>query len=66
MTPLPALLPIGLRNVLGGTRHGQGGSRKAAKSAVDRLSVALAVTACITHLKHTAGSVITVDAGRYL
>jgi hypothetical protein len=64
MTSLPALLPIGLRNVLGGTRHGQGGSRKSAKSAVDRL-VALAGTACITHLKHT-GPLVTADAGRQL
>jgi hypothetical protein len=65
MTSLNALLLIGLRNVLGGTRHGQGGGRKAVKSAVDRLLVALAVTACITHLKHT-GSLVTADAGRQL
>jgi hypothetical protein len=28
--------------------------------------VALAVMACVTHLKHTIGSVITVDAARHL
>jgi hypothetical protein len=26
----------------------------------------LALMACITHLKHTTGSIITVDAGRRL
>ena len=26
----------------------------------------LAVMACITHLKHTTGSIVTVGAGRYL
>ena len=28
--------------------------------------VALAVTGCITHLKRTSGSIITVDAGQHL
>jgi 3-oxoacyl-[acyl-carrier protein] reductase len=28
--------------------------------------VALAVMACITHLRHTTGSVIAVNAGRHL
>jgi 3-oxoacyl-[acyl-carrier protein] reductase len=34
--------------------------------AVEADDVALAVMACITHLRHTTGSVITVDAGRHL
>jgi 3-oxoacyl-[acyl-carrier protein] reductase len=36
------------------------------KRAVEADDVALAVMACITHLRHTTGSVITVDAGRHL
>jgi 3-oxoacyl-[acyl-carrier protein] reductase len=36
------------------------------KRAVEADDVALAIMACITHLKHTTGSVITVDAGRHL
>jgi NAD(P)-dependent dehydrogenase (short-subunit alcohol dehydrogenase family) len=36
------------------------------KRAVTADDVALAVMACITHLRHTTGSVITVDAGRHL
>ncbi len=36
------------------------------KRAVEADDVALAVMACITHLKHTTGSIITVDAGRHL
>jgi hypothetical protein len=35
------------------------------KVAVEADDVALAAMACITHLKHTTGS-ITTDAGRYL
>jgi 3-oxoacyl-[acyl-carrier protein] reductase len=36
------------------------------KRAVEADDVALAVMSCITHLRHTTGSVITVDAGRHL
>lgn len=36
------------------------------KRAVEADDVALAVMAAITHLRHTTGSVITVDAGRHL
>jgi 3-oxoacyl-[acyl-carrier protein] reductase len=36
------------------------------KRAVEADDVALAVMACITHLRNTTGSVITVDAGRHL
>jgi 3-oxoacyl-[acyl-carrier protein] reductase len=36
------------------------------KRSVEADDVALAVMACITHLKHTTGSIITVDAGRHL
>jgi len=36
------------------------------KRAVEADDVALAVMACITHLKHTTGSIVTVDAGRHL
>lgn len=36
------------------------------KRAVEADDVALAVMACITYLRHTTGSVITVDAGRHL
>ena len=36
------------------------------KRAVEADDVALAVMASITHLKHTTGSVVTVDAGRHL
>jgi 3-oxoacyl-[acyl-carrier protein] reductase len=36
------------------------------KRAVEADDVALAVMACITHLKHTTGSIVSVDAGRHL
>ncbi len=36
------------------------------KRAIEAHDVALAVMACITHLTHTTGSVVTVDAGRHL
>lgn len=36
------------------------------KRAIEAEDVALAVMASITHLKHTTGSIITVDAGRHL
>ncbi len=36
------------------------------KRAVEADDVALAAIACITHLRHTTGSVITVDADRHL
>ena len=36
------------------------------KRAVEADDVALAVMAAVTHLKHTTGSIITVDAGRHL
>jgi 3-oxoacyl-[acyl-carrier protein] reductase len=36
------------------------------RRAVEADDVALAVMACITHLHHSTGSVITVDAGRHL
>jgi enoyl-[acyl-carrier-protein] reductase (NADH) len=36
------------------------------KRAVEAHDVALAVMASITHLTHTTGSVIAVDAGRHL
>lgn len=36
------------------------------KRAVEADDVALAVMACVTHLRHTTGSIITVDAGRHL
>ena len=36
------------------------------KRAVEADDVALAVMACVTHLKHTTGSIVTVDAGRHL
>lgn len=36
------------------------------KRAVEADDVALAVMACIIHLRHTTGSVVTVDAGRHL
>jgi 3-oxoacyl-[acyl-carrier protein] reductase len=36
------------------------------KRAVEADDVALAVMASITHLKHTTGSIVTVDAGRHL
>jgi 3-oxoacyl-[acyl-carrier protein] reductase len=36
------------------------------KRAIEAHDVGLAVIACVTHLRHTTGSVITVDAGRHL
>jgi 3-oxoacyl-[acyl-carrier protein] reductase len=36
------------------------------KRAIEAEDVALAVMACVTHLTHTTGSVISVDAGRHL
>ena len=36
------------------------------KRAIEAHDVALAVMACVTHLTHTTGSIITVDAGRHL
>jgi len=36
------------------------------KRAIDAHDVALAVMACITHLTHTMGSIVSVDAGRHL
>jgi 3-oxoacyl-[acyl-carrier protein] reductase len=36
------------------------------KRAVEAEDVALAVISCVTHLTHTTGSIISVDAGRHL
>jgi 3-oxoacyl-[acyl-carrier protein] reductase len=36
------------------------------KRAIEAHDVALAVVACVTHLTHTTGSIVTVDAGRHL
>jgi 3-oxoacyl-[acyl-carrier protein] reductase len=36
------------------------------KRAIEADDVALAVIACVTHLTHTTGSIVTVDAGRHL
>jgi enoyl-[acyl-carrier-protein] reductase (NADH) len=36
------------------------------KRAIEAHDVALAVMASITHLTHTTGSIVTVDAGRHL
>jgi 3-oxoacyl-[acyl-carrier protein] reductase len=36
------------------------------KRAIEAEDIALAVIACVTHLTHTTGSVISVDAGRHL
>jgi 3-oxoacyl-[acyl-carrier protein] reductase len=36
------------------------------KRAIEAHDVALAVMACVTHLRHTTGSIVTVDAGRHL
>jgi 3-oxoacyl-[acyl-carrier protein] reductase len=36
------------------------------KRAIEAEDVALAVLSCVTHLKHTTGSIIPVDAGRHL
>jgi len=36
------------------------------KRAIEAEDVALAVISCVTHLTHTTGSVISVDAGRHL
>ena len=36
------------------------------KRAIEAEDVALAVLSCVTHLTHTTGSVISVDAGRHL
>ena len=36
------------------------------KRAIEAHDVALAVMASITHLRHTTGSIVTVDAGRHL
>lgn len=36
------------------------------KRAIEAHDVALAVMACVTHLTHTTGSIVTVDAGRHL
>jgi 3-oxoacyl-[acyl-carrier protein] reductase len=36
------------------------------KRAIEPEDVALAVISCVTHLTHTTGSVISVDAGRHL
>ena len=36
------------------------------KRAIEAEDVALAVLSCVTHLSHTTGSIISVDAGRHL
>ncbi|MBV8493287.1 MAG: SDR family oxidoreductase [Alphaproteobacteria bacterium] len=36
------------------------------KRAIEAHDVALAVISCVTHLTHTTGSIVTVDAGRHL
>src|SRR5437764_1256514 len=36
------------------------------KRAIEAEDVALAVLSCVTHLTHTTGSIISVDAGRHL
>src|SRR5439155_6526370 len=36
------------------------------KRAIEAEDVALAVVSCVTHLTHTTGSIISVDAGRHL
>ncbi len=36
------------------------------RRAIEAHDVALAVMACVTHLRHTTGSIVTVDAGRHL
>jgi 3-oxoacyl-[acyl-carrier protein] reductase len=36
------------------------------KRAIEAADVAQAVIACVTHLTHTTGSIVTVDAGRHL
>ncbi|HZT87646.1 MAG TPA: SDR family oxidoreductase [Stellaceae bacterium] len=36
------------------------------KRAIEAEDVALAVIACVTHLTHTTGSIVSVDAGRHL
>ena len=36
------------------------------KRAIEAKDVALAVLSCVTHLTHTTGSIISVDAGRHL
>jgi 3-oxoacyl-[acyl-carrier protein] reductase len=36
------------------------------KRAIEAHDVALAVVACITHLTHTTGSIVSIDAGRHL
>ena len=36
------------------------------KRAIEPEDVALAVISCVTHLRHTTGSIIAVDAGRHL
>jgi enoyl-[acyl-carrier-protein] reductase (NADH) len=36
------------------------------KRAIEAHDVAKAVMACITHLTHTTGSIVSVDAGRHL
>jgi 3-oxoacyl-[acyl-carrier protein] reductase len=36
------------------------------KRAIEAHDVALAVMACVTHLTHTTGSIVSVDAGRHL
>ena len=36
------------------------------KRAIEAEDVALAVISCVTHLTHTTGSIISVDAGRHL
>jgi 3-oxoacyl-[acyl-carrier protein] reductase len=36
------------------------------KRAIEAEDVALAVLSCVTHLRHTTGSIIPVDAGRHL
>jgi 3-oxoacyl-[acyl-carrier protein] reductase len=36
------------------------------KRAIEAHDVALAVIACVTHLTHTTGSIVSVDAGRHL
>jgi 3-oxoacyl-[acyl-carrier protein] reductase len=36
------------------------------KRAIEAEDVALAVIGCVTHLTHTTGSIISVDAGRHL
>lgn len=43
-----------------------GGAAALVPRAAEADDVALAVMACITHLRHTTGTVITADAARHL